>query len=803
MRYNRLLTALVFLTLIVPALAIETNIVDLAVTGGSADQTVTITRSSTDSMILKAAELQFVDTDTGSTTPLDQLAGVTDHGALTGLADDDHSTYPTWARFADWLGINVETLSMSYKTTGSTLTKLMPIEADVAGHTTLGAHTTDTLLHYYRPGQVVIVSKSDTGRAGEFDSIDDAVNSITDSASDKRYVILVYPGTYGETVILDTDYISIIGVDRDSCRIDNGSLGALTLSASNPGEIANLTFMGEQGTPIVTDSSTGNHRFYNCRFWGDGTGRATAYKKTAAGSVWLTRTQWVEDGSAGQASYSIMSEGAGLKYFHIESAALDTSKSDHTFLYSSSGDSGGGIAYVRGFEVYDTIVQNPNANGLFYLDHAFIVNLYDANTATYGVVIHPDSTVGTINYANVQTEFWGSPASGLTTAPIALSGVKHNSDVDLVGIARLLIDGNVAIDADRNATFDWLTATSATIGYLNATTLVTSATVFAPLNTTAVNFTTSTEAQETDGTFSHISTTSPTLRFDSTIRLQSGDGQAVATGIDFRTSGVSGVADNLIDVSNHNLNATVNEDNIIYLDATQKMNVSGRLWWDYIVANSSLSAATYKALNSSNNTRVGAFAGRTIRLENSSNSALVEIDEATGNITTVGNFVLAQDKKITQVDGASNAPLIWMIPPVVGLQDTLTSISAGSMTTYSPGTLTWSPTAAPHHAHFYWNFPIPSRLYGATVVLDRITVYVDTASGHPYVDEFYLYESTTDGSVSAVATHTADFQTDHQVLDADYSMEIDNAGYLMSAFVQTDGAGSIYFFGFKVEAHLE
>lgn len=36
-------------------------------------------------------------------------SGVTDHGALTGLGDDDHSQYHTDARAATWLAANHET----------------------------------------------------------------------------------------------------------------------------------------------------------------------------------------------------------------------------------------------------------------------------------------------------------------------------------------------------------------------------------------------------------------------------------------------------------------------------------------------------------------------------------------------------------------------------------------------------------------------------------------------------------------------------------------------------------------------
>jgi len=414
------------------AYAIQTGSVTFN-TGGSSS----ISESSTGVLTMKSEELFFYDTGAGTTVSLPG-AGVTDHGALSGLSDDDHSLYMTGYRMNSRLGITYAELTDS-TTTGADANKFIDIPTDPAGNSSLGGHTTETAIHYYRPAQTVVVSKSDTDRGGEYSSIDDAINAITDSASNKRYVILVYPGTYGETVYLDKDYISIVGVDPAQCRVDNGSLGALSLSAANPGEIVGMTFMGEQGTAIVSDSSTGDVRFTRCRFWGDGTGRATAYKKTAAGTVFLSDCIWQEDGSSGAPSYSIHVEASSAVYLHLDGAKLITTKADHTFLYAPAGHTGGGRAYIYDLMVDPDLVQSVASNGLFLMAGAYNVNIYKGDFGAYGVVIHPDcAAVCAINYANVQVAYWGSPTSGLTTYPLTMAGAEYIGDVNLTGIARLL-----------------------------------------------------------------------------------------------------------------------------------------------------------------------------------------------------------------------------------------------------------------------------------------------------------------------------------------------------------------------------
>src|SRR5436309_3885857 len=61
----------------------------------------------------------------------------------------------------------------------------------------------------------------------------DAVDSITDSASDKPYTVTVYPGTYTKPITMKS-YVGIVGYDPASTIIlgtDNSSSVAITLPA--------------------------------------------------------------------------------------------------------------------------------------------------------------------------------------------------------------------------------------------------------------------------------------------------------------------------------------------------------------------------------------------------------------------------------------------------------------------------------------------------------------------------------------------------------------------------------------------
>ena len=67
--------------------------------------------------------------------------------------------------------------------------------------------------------QVVTVAKA----GGQYTSIRNAVNSISDAASNKIYTVLVYPGEYEDTVAL-SNYVNIVAIDPKATKL-NGVIG--------------------------------------------------------------------------------------------------------------------------------------------------------------------------------------------------------------------------------------------------------------------------------------------------------------------------------------------------------------------------------------------------------------------------------------------------------------------------------------------------------------------------------------------------------------------------------------------------
>ena len=76
--------------------------------------------------------------------------------------------------------------------------------------------------------QVVVVAKS----GGDFDTITDAMASITDAATDKRYCILVMPGTYTES-ITRKEYVDLIAYSKHSAIIQTTTDASVENAASN------------------------------------------------------------------------------------------------------------------------------------------------------------------------------------------------------------------------------------------------------------------------------------------------------------------------------------------------------------------------------------------------------------------------------------------------------------------------------------------------------------------------------------------------------------------------------------------
>jgi hypothetical protein len=76
--------------------------------------------------------------------------------------------------------------------------------------------------------QTVIVAKS----GGQFNSVQSAINSISDNGPTKPYIVLIYPGRYIENLTMK-NYVFLVGIDRNSCLIE-ASVAGYIISISDP-----------------------------------------------------------------------------------------------------------------------------------------------------------------------------------------------------------------------------------------------------------------------------------------------------------------------------------------------------------------------------------------------------------------------------------------------------------------------------------------------------------------------------------------------------------------------------------------
>ena len=106
------------------------------------------------------------------------------------------------------------------------------------------ARRTDTIYQ-----QEVVVAKA----GGDYDSIQDAIDSITDATANKRYAVTVLPGDYAEAVTMK-DYVDIIGCGRTNSRI-TGTSGTLLTFPTNKATIQDMGIYADYGALGATTSA--------------------------------------------------------------------------------------------------------------------------------------------------------------------------------------------------------------------------------------------------------------------------------------------------------------------------------------------------------------------------------------------------------------------------------------------------------------------------------------------------------------------------------------------------------------------
>lgn len=190
---------------------------------------------------------------------LDEISTVTDHGALAGLADDDHSAgasaYQTAARH----------LTAHDAAFNNALTISGAIEADG----TVGAHVANADIHYLRPSQTLTVAKNGTGQFATVAAALAAIGTTLPAASaNNPYEIAIYPGDYAESNLTVNPYVSLRSVVPRLANISQTSSSPiLTIggeSMLNGLSVQNIDIVAAGNAVKLTASASGNVRIINC-----------------------------------------------------------------------------------------------------------------------------------------------------------------------------------------------------------------------------------------------------------------------------------------------------------------------------------------------------------------------------------------------------------------------------------------------------------------------------------------------------------------------------------------------------------
>lgn len=203
---------------------IDTAQVELRVTTSTLSSPAFIRRDDSDGMVFK-------DPFSGGEVRLQDLwDGGGDHGALSGLGDDDHTQYLNSARHSS--------------AHDATFNNAMAISGDADSNATLGAHVADTDIHWKRPARSLVVSKDGTGQYATIAAALAVANAAASSSN--PYEVVVFPGTYTEAGLSLSAYVSLRGLTPS-----NTMAGAAQTLITNP--------VGGSGSDAALATLSGNN----------------------------------------------------------------------------------------------------------------------------------------------------------------------------------------------------------------------------------------------------------------------------------------------------------------------------------------------------------------------------------------------------------------------------------------------------------------------------------------------------------------------------------------------------------------
>jgi len=328
-------------------------------------------------------------------------------------------------------------------------------------------------------GYVVVVAKS----GGAFDTIQGALDSITDAGADNRYLVWVAPGVYSETVEMKS-YVDIEGAGQNLTKIQSiGSISAdgATVAAAEHSQLKSLTVENHGGAAqaVAIYSDVDDFSLLHVRVYASG-GTAANRGIRIVGASKFNRisnsTIYLDVGGSSSSSYGIqVHANYGTNNIEIGGVEINIGGEAGSFIYGlhhtvnagktgtitatnlriqvensgSTGSSGASGVYVVGsgalmsFRDGYSAANAPNhtGNGVYGRDGATIIM---RNVRTTGSANGVSISGGT---APVSIRFDGSKIEGGTNS-VYMSGPESSS----LYVGASLLDGLYDIAASSTMT---------------------------------------------------------------------------------------------------------------------------------------------------------------------------------------------------------------------------------------------------------------------------------------------------------------------------------------------------------------
>ena len=152
-------------------------------------------------------------------------------------------------------------------------------------------------------------------RGQDYTAVQDAIDAITDAATDKRYVVLIYPGTYTENVDLTgKPFINLIAVGSNNTTYLTSATGTtLTLDDGSDFTAINLTIRTTGGKAVHVPSGLSSSVIFDtCVIQGSYSNTYKDLMEIGSGSVYFISTQllYLHSGTGGGTHRVIYLSGA-------------------------------------------------------------------------------------------------------------------------------------------------------------------------------------------------------------------------------------------------------------------------------------------------------------------------------------------------------------------------------------------------------------------------------------------------------------------------------------------------------------